>query len=344
MDRLLKSVPGRVAMKFLEDQAPNWAALIAWNALLALFPIVLFTASLLGFALNLFGQANAQVYQIIFSAIPGDIQQQNQLLKAVEGVKTQSGLFFVIGLVGLLWGGSALFGVMEQAFAVIYHTKPRDFIQQKLVSFGMVLLFTVLVGLAVLGSSAAATLKKLPHITGVPDFIYSGFGTILPIIVGVIAGFLLFLTIYYVIPNRKQQVHKVLPGAIVSGVLFELITLLFPLYINLNKGINQYGATFALLFVLMAFFFFLGLITMVGVEVNSVIYPVDVTQPARGETLTAAPKTAGEADRRGAPQVGAGGNGHRGPVQTGIKTRTALLVAVGASIVGVLLGRRSASS
>lgn len=345
MDRLLKSLPGRVAVKFLEDQAPNWAALIAWNALFAMFPIVLFAASLLGFALQIFGaSASAQVYDIIFRAVPGDAKQQSELIHAVTGVKSASGLFFVIGLLGTLWGGSALFGAMEQAFAVIYHTKPRDFIRQKLISFGMVLLFTVLVGIAVIGSTAVAALKKLPEIPGVPKVVYSGFGDILPVIVGVLAGFLLFLTIYYVIPNRKQDLRRVLPGALVSGILFELITLLFPLYINLNRGINQYGATFALLFVLMTFFFFIGLITMVGVEVNSVMYPVGVRRPARGEALTDAPKTFGDARPRGAQQIEGAANGERGPVRKGIKARTAVLVAVGASIVGVLLGRRSASS
>ena len=342
MQRLTGSVPGRVVMKFLEDQAPNWAALIAWNALFAMFPIVLFTASLLGFALKAFGEANDQVYKIIFSAIPGDAHQQSELLKAVSGVKSQSGIFFIVGLILLLWGGSALFGVMEQAFAVIYHTKPRDFIRQKLISFGMVVLFTALVGVAV---ATSALLPALKHIPDIPSFLYSGAAAfVLQVILGVLAGFLLFLSIYYVIPNRRQEFQKVLPGALVAGILFELITLLFPLYLTLNKGIGQYGATFALLFILMTFFFFFGLITMIGVEVNSVIYPVDVTQPARGETLTAAPKTSKDADRHGAPQVDASGNGSRGPVRSGIKARTALLVAVGASIVGVLLGRRTASS
>ena len=78
MGRLMDTVPGRSIRKFLEDQAPNWAALIAWNALLALFPIVLFTASLLGFALRLFGEANDAVYKTIFSVIPNDTGQQNE--------------------------------------------------------------------------------------------------------------------------------------------------------------------------------------------------------------------------------------------------------------------------
>src|ERR1700736_6241649 len=91
MGRLMDSVPGRVIRKFLEDQAPNWAALIAWNALLAIFPIVVFAASLPGFAPRLFGEANSAVYTTIFSVIPNESGQQTDLIKAVSCVKSQSG-------------------------------------------------------------------------------------------------------------------------------------------------------------------------------------------------------------------------------------------------------------
>jgi membrane protein len=324
MGRLMESVPGRVISKFLEDQAPNWAALIAWNALFAMFPIVIFAASLLGFALQLFGEANIAVYKTIFSVIPNDTGQQNEVIKAVTGVKSQSGVLFIIGLVGLLWGGSALFGAIEQAFAVIYHNRPRDFVRQKLISVGMVFLFTILVGIAVATSSILPALKSIPDI---PTFLYSGAAAfILQMIVGVVAGFLLFGSIYYVIPNRKQEFRKVVPGALVAGILFELVTLLFPLYLSINRGINQYGATFGLIFLLMTFFFFLGLITMLGVEVNSVIYPVPIDLPGKVSHLVAKPD-------------GVAPNGRRG-----IPARAALGMAVVASVVGVLLGRRSAGS
>jgi membrane protein len=339
----MDSVPGRVIRKFLEDQAPNWAALIAWNALLAMFPIVIFASSLLGFALRLFGQANTIVYTTIFSALPGD---QTELVKAVSGVKSQSGLLFIVGLVGLLWGGSALFGVIEQAFAVIYHTKPRDFIRQKLIAFGMVFLFTILVGIAV---ATSALLPALKHIPNIPEFLYSGVAAfILQLLVGTIAGFLLFGSIYYIIPNRKQQVRKIIPGALVAGILFEGVTLLFPLYLELNKGINQYGKTFGLFFVLMTFFFFVGLITMIGVEINSVIYPVPIQLPGKDGHAVATPESGPEGERQPAPLGrGAGVVGRNGAARNGrhgIPARAALGMAVVASFVGVLLGRRSASS
>jgi membrane protein len=335
MDGILNSVPGRVVRKFLEDDAPNWAALIAWNALFAMFPIVLFSASLLGYALRLFGRANDQVYKLIFSAVPGDAHTQNELLRAVSGVKAESGILFIVGLVGLLWGGSALFGVMEQAFAVIYHTRPRDFLPQKLIAFGMVLLFTVLVGIAVATSAVLPAIKNIPDM---PAFLYKGPAAgITQAILGILSGFVLFMSIYYVIPNRKQLVHKVVPGALVGAILFEAITLLFPLYLALNRGINQYGSTFGLLFLLMTFFFFLGLITMVGVEINSVIYPVPVELPGKNGHAVAPPESGPQAERpRAATRART--------VRHGIPARAALGMAVLASVVGVLLGRRSSGA
>src|SRR2546421_10649099 len=208
MGRLMESVPGRVIRKFLEDQAPNWAALIAWNALFAMFPIVIFAASLLGLVLRLFGQANDTIYSTIFTAIPGD---PRPLLDAVTTVKSQSGVLFIIGLVGLLWGGSALFGVIEQAFAVIYHTKPRDFLRQRLIAFVIVFLFTILEGVAL---ATSALLPALKHIPNIPEFLYSGVAAFILQVAGrITTGVLLLRRTYYLIHTPQQRRRKLKPCA-----------------------------------------------------------------------------------------------------------------------------------
>src|SRR5438132_13501629 len=112
MGGLLESLPGRVIRKFLEDQAPNWAALIAWNALFAMFPIVIFAASILGYALRLFAQANDAAYKTIFTAIPRDPKQQHELLHAVSGVKSQSDILHFVALAALPFGRPALLGAL----------------------------------------------------------------------------------------------------------------------------------------------------------------------------------------------------------------------------------------
>jgi membrane protein len=336
MGRLVNGVPGRVARKFLEDQAPNWAALIAWNALFAMFPIVVFAAALIGFLVDRFGFASKAFYDYLLQAIPNQ-DAKSAAADALVHFQKQQGLLLLIGVIGLLWGGSALFGTMEQAFAVIYHTRPRDFLPQKLLSFAMVFLFIITAGPIV---ASSAILPALKHIPQIPGFLYSGPAAfVLQFIIGLVTGFILFAVIYYVVPNRKQKLIRVLPGALLAGLLFELVTLLFPAYIALTNSVATYGKEFGLFFLLMTFFFFFGLITMIGVEVNSVIYPVSIDLPGKDGHAVAAPEPGPEGDRRHVGTNGQSGSGRRG-----IPARAALGMAVVASVVGVLLGRRSANS
>jgi len=116
---------------------------------------------------------------------------------------------------------------------------------------------------------------------------------------------------------------RVAAGALVAGILFEVVTLIFPIYLSINKGLNAYGKTFGLFFLLMTFFYLVGLITVVGVEVNSVLHPVNADQSA---PEAPPPNLAPESAR---------------PLRPGIRGRTVLILAVVASGIGVLLGRRT---
>jgi membrane protein len=339
LSKLLDTLPGRVLQKFLEDQAPNWAVIIAWNGLFAMFPILIFAAALLGLALGTVGFATV-FYHAISYAIP-DTKTVVAVEDAVSNLEKQSGLLLLIGVLGLLWGGSALFGSMEQAFAVIYHTRPRDFIPQKLLSILMILVFTGLAGFAVVTSAILPALQSIPEI---PKWVTHGIGEVLiQFIAGSLAGSVLFTTIYFVVPNRKQELHKVWPGGVLAGVCFELVSLLFPFYVSVFNPGGTYGG-FALLFVVLTFFFFLGLITMVGVELNSVLYPVPIQLPGKDAHVVAPPESGpdgegklAKARDRGAPSDPDG----RVRDRRGIPTAAALGMAVVASVLGVIVGRRS---
>jgi membrane protein len=294
------SIPGKLATKIGEDKAINWATLIAWSALLAMFPILLVGASIVGFVLSAAGLNEKQVVDSVAGAIQ-DPNFRTIVEQALTSFKHQSGIFAIVGLVGLMFGGSALFGSMEQGFAIIYHTSPRSFIQQKLLGMAMIIPFSILVGVAI-GSSAA--LPALANLDFVPAFLTHGpAALVLQIALGVLTGFMLFALIYFIVPNRRQEWDKVWPGAALAGVLFEAVVLLFPLYLEVNKGIQNYGKTPALFLTLMTLFFFLGIVTMVGVEFNSVLYPLPVEQPSKAESL--APEQSGpEGEKKVVPGEG----------------------------------------
>jgi membrane protein len=326
IDRLKRSLPGRVAVKFDQDRAASWAVQIAWSSLLAFFPIILIAVAVLGYLLNLAGQGGDEVRRSV-SAIFPDADAQKQVQDVLLHYKQQSGIFAVVGLGGLLLSGSALFGTMDHAFATVYRVRPRALLPQRLMSVGMIGLFTALIGLDLASSSLLPALKNLGGF--IPHGLTTGpLAFVLQLLLGVVAGFVAFAVIYFVVPNRRQRWTDVVPGALLSGVLLEGVTLIFPLYLSLNRGTAAYGKTFGLFFVLMTFFFALGLVTMLGAEVNSVLHGVDPEPAARARKLGSEQTPD---DALAVAAASADNRGHRAAPR-GLKT------VLGAGIIGWAIG------
>jgi membrane protein len=161
---------------------------------------------------------------------------------------------------------------MDVAFAHAYGVKPRRLVRQRVMSVGMILLFTALVGLDI---GSALLLPVLKNLVGhIPLTMTRGALSLVgQVVLGTVLSSAFFVSTYYVVPNRAMSLREAVPGALIAGVLLELVTLVFPLYVELNSTLQKYGQTFGLMFVLMTFFFVLGLVLMVGVEVNTVVDP-----------------------------------------------------------------------
>jgi membrane protein len=272
------TLPFRLVQRYGEDDGGIWATVIAWNGLTAIFPIALALVAISGFILGIVGVGNQIVISEVVQAFPRDANAQQEALAALKTIGDKPLVFALIALAGYLWTASNLFGAIEAAFDAVWHCGRRPFLRQKLMALGMMAIFSVL---AVIGVGTAALLPLLRQLPNVPSSVTDLLNFPLQFAVGALAGFLLYLTIYYVVPNRKQRLSRVWPGALFAGIGFELLTLLFPLYIGLNTGINQFGKQFAFLFILLAFFFFLGLITMIGAELNVVLFESVERQPSR---------------------------------------------------------------
>ncbi len=287
--RVMATFPGRVVKRYMEAKGGTWAQVVAWNALFALFPMVLVAVTLLGLLLHDPGTASS-IETKVAATVGGSAADQKAIFDAFQAFKNRTGLLALVGFVGLLWSGSALMGAFDEAVNSLYPCKPRDFLRQKLMSVGMMLIFTVLTVPLILSSSILPLLKDIP---GIPDLLSSGpVAFLLQAGLGVIDGALLLGAIYYVIPNRKQKLRQTLPGAITGGVLLEALTLLFPLYFKVSGGFATYGKTFSLFFVLLTYFYFLGQIVMVGATVNAEV------DPRSGECVEQA-ETTGVQDRPG---------------------------------------------
>jgi membrane protein len=263
LDRAKRWLPARVGARYLKRSGPNLATLVAWNMLFSFFPIIIMAALLASLIPAHGGGVGRDLTEAIAKALPGG--NGATVVKALNSFHRNSGLLVIVAVVGLLWSGSSLFGAMDQAFASLGETKMRSFIPQKLMSFGMIVLFACLLVMVVLSSSLLAVIKSLPAIPSV--LTHGPAGLIFQIVFAIVAGTILFSTIYFLVPRVRRQARSVLPGALTAAVLFEALSLIFPLYFKLAHGFRTYGTTFSLFFLILAYAFFLAQITVIGFAV-----------------------------------------------------------------------------
>src|SRR5206468_3488183 len=190
--------------KFGKDWGMNLCSLLAYNFLGAMFPLLLGVLAL--GALFLPADMVRQIGTGLNGAIPSAANGANGLNldfnTVLDNFKKASGVTAIISLLALLWTGSSLFGVMENCFSIIYRTKDRDFIWQKLMSIAMIVIFAILTPLSFVASSISGSYQQIAKGMGdVPGvgllFSLGGF------LIGAAFGFVLFLSIYVIVPNVK---------------------------------------------------------------------------------------------------------------------------------------------
>ncbi|MBV8083289.1 MAG: YihY/virulence factor BrkB family protein [Chloroflexi bacterium] len=256
--------------KFGKDWSMNLCSMMAYNFLGAIFPLLLGILAL--GALVLPPSMIHSVGSSLNGAIPSAANGQNGLNldfnTILDGFKKGSGLAAKVSFLALLWTGSNLFGVMENCFSIIFRTKDRDFVWQKLMSIAMILIFAILTPLSFVASSISGSYQQLTR--GLGDV--PGLGIVFSLggfVIGAAFGFVLFLLIYIIVPNLKISWQHSWRGALVAGILFEAASLVFPFYATHFGSKSQFGAIAGLLAVLTMWFWVISLILIVGAQVNS---------------------------------------------------------------------------
>jgi membrane protein len=250
VERLKGSAPARLLSAYGQSQAGNYAAGLAFNAFMSMFPLILGLLSILGLLVH--DQQTQERFQAtVLGFFPSEAH--GALRGTLTGVRRNAGILGVIGILGMLWSGSSLFTSMEFVLGRMFGARQRDFLRQRLMALMMTIVFVVAIVLSV-GLNAAVALVR-----GVP---FAG-----PVI-GAVVWIVFMLTIYRVVPNRTFRLGQLLPGGLLAGVLAEILTLLWPLYTRLTHGFNTYGSTFALFFLLATWLYFMSQFILLGAVAN----------------------------------------------------------------------------
>lgn len=252
IDRLKTSTLARVTGAYGSSQAGNYANGLAFNAFMTMFPLILGVLSIVGLAIH-DPATQLHVQDALLNVFPTNAQQE--IGGALTGVRNSAGLLGIISILGLIWAGTNFFAALEFALSRVFDVPMRDFLRQR--AMGLIMMVVLIVSVVV--SVAANSLMDL-----VP------FMAALGPVAAMLSMVVLVVLIYRFVPNRTFRLREIWPGALIAGVLIEVISLVFPLYARLVHGFNSYGAQFALFFLLATWLLFMSQFILLGAVFNRV--------------------------------------------------------------------------
>lgn len=233
------------------------AQAIAFNALFAIFPLVLLATAALGY---IYGsdEAQAKAIAVVDSLIPGaNAVLADQLRHAV----TFRGLSGFIGIITLIWSAKNLFGALAFALDRSLDIKEnRPFLDSIVLSIVMLpIVGTMLVVATVL----PVALSFLMHVRLLPpNFAATQ-------IVGYLTSFLMVFfgtaIMYRYLPVKRIPIRYGIPGAFFAAFSFELVQIGFAVY-TVHANFAQVYGTVSAIVALLLWFYLTGIIFLFGAQ------------------------------------------------------------------------------
>src|SRR5262249_16988970 len=154
-----------------------------------------------------------QVYNSISSILPAAAAEP--ITSVLDGMRQSAASVGIIAIALLLINGSSFFTNMASVFNQAYHVKGRNFVVERCIALGMLLLTGAMLVVSTLAAGLSGVVSNMPGVLPVGPVL----GQLVGWSVSIVSVFVLFLLIYRVLPNARQTWHSVVPGALMSSVL-----------------------------------------------------------------------------------------------------------------------------
>lgn len=253
--------------KFNEHNGFLLAAGIAFFTLFSLFPLLLFTGIALGFVLEN-PSTRDQIFDYVLTNFPALADFVRINIEALIESRSSAG---IIALLGLLWAGTNLFGSLALGLNAVYEIKEtRHFIQQKLISIVVFLIIISLILISFGGTSVASVFRDEVLSLLFPERIVALVWTLFSALIGISSAFLLFLTVYWLVPNVKLKFSNIWIGTLTAGIVWEIAKYGFAIYLNVfaRTGYGLVYGSLASIILLMFWLYISSVLLLIGAEIN----------------------------------------------------------------------------
>ncbi|MGQ9571869.1 MAG: YihY/virulence factor BrkB family protein [Dehalococcoidia bacterium] len=261
----------RSVQEFGADRCSHMAAAISYYGLFSLFPLLIFMVSIFGIFLQSSSLQEDLIDEVLeFLPLTSD-EGRNEVKDAIGAIAGISIPLSIVGLLGLAWSASAMFGAIRTSLNIAWDVEtPRHFVKQKLLDLGMVagvgVFFLLSIGATgLLRTTQEASSDILGPLSSDTAFFWRAVGYLMP----AIFSFGAFIVVYRFVPNAPIKLGDVWPGALVAALFFEVIKNGFSFYI---ANFGRYDVVYGSLGAVVAFLFWMYLSAvalLLGAEVAS---------------------------------------------------------------------------
>lgn len=259
----------RALDRFNDRLGSQFGAAITYFSFLSLIPILMVSFAAVGFVLASNPDLLTDIINKIVSSI-SDPTLATTLKNTVNTAIQQRATVGITGLLLALYSGLNWMGNLREAIRAqsrdVWERKPDDkekiwkrYIRDLLSLAGLMLALVITLSLTSVAGSAQASIVSALGLDGI-DWLRPAL-TIIATSISVMANYLLFLWIFWILPRHKPRKKALFRGTLLAAIGFEVIK--FVMTLTLPKmATSPSGAAFGSVLGLMAFFYFFARLTL----------------------------------------------------------------------------------
>lgn len=258
---------------FISINGHNFAAAIAFYGFLSLFPLSIALITLFRVFIGIEGFEERLINGII-EQIPvlEETQQRIFIQDFIHNVSNNTTVTSGLTGLGLFVAGLGVFGSIRKSVNIIWGiNRPRPFIVERAIDFVLMMGASTLLFLSVMLTAIVSFLGDITDFLfpGTP-FGYPAFIQVLLIVVPPIVTYLVFIIIYWWLPNTKVRLIEIASVSLLAAAAFEIAKYMFILFIRYSGG--SFTSVYGSISTIMVFFFFVyteAIILLVGAMLSA---------------------------------------------------------------------------
>ncbi len=237
----------KTVKRWQHDDGNLLVSSLAYYAVFSVFPLLLLLISVLGLVLSLSSNAqDAQQHLLEMLAQNTSDTLAGQVKTALTEIRTKAIISGPVGLAVLLFGAIGIFAHVDKAFDRIWNDKTRgssgpltmvrNVLFYRARAFLMLIALSLLVLAAFFATMAASTLQQRAALLPGGSVGWN----LVQIPASMAFNWLLFSTIYKVLPKRRVQWSHALRGGLLAAVLWEIVRQILTLAV-VGRKYSAYG-------------------------------------------------------------------------------------------------------